>query len=93
MTFKVEGVRGKSFSGQIDHVVRLVVKHGGVAPCPLFGAPVGKFRRNARIDVRPDLLVADEMDEVSGVLDDLFEVLGHCSTLPMLVRDVERPIS
>src|SRR5690606_7823611 len=57
---------------KVDHVVRLIEQHGAVLPSPLLGAPVGEFRRDHGVNVRADLRVPQLLDDVRGVLQDLF---------------------
>src|SRR5690606_39144366 len=58
--------RIRTFDRDFVHVVGLVEQHGGVAPCHLFGTPVGKFRCYYRVYVDTGLVVAQQIDRAAS---------------------------
>ena len=76
-----------AFEEEVDHVVRLVVEHRGLAPGALLAAPVRELGRHDGVHVGADLRVAQKLDRV-GPVEDLLQVLrchpvllglvGHC---------------
>jgi hypothetical protein len=43
----------------------------------LLVAPVGIFGRNAGIDIRPDLLIAEKIDQIAALIDQLLKRARH----------------
>ena len=78
---------------EVDHVVRLVEQHRGLAPGALLPAPVPELVGDDRIDVRADLRVAQQFDRGSSrrespagfVVPCLLLVLVCCRVLSELV--------
>ena len=68
---------------QIHHVMGLVEKYHAVLPGPLFHAPVVKFGRDDRIDIRSDPRVAQHADNVALAGQYLLQV-GWSHELPLL---------
>ncbi len=62
---------------QVGHVVRLVEQRAGLPPGALLVAPVGELTRHLRIDIRPDLRVARQLD---GAADRAQHVLQTAMT-------------
>jgi hypothetical protein len=62
---------------EVDHVVGLVEEHRGLAPGDLLASPVGEFGRNDRVDVCPELRVAQVFDGVSRLVEDFLQIAGH----------------
>jgi hypothetical protein len=63
---------------EVHHVVRLVEQHRRMLPGPLFGTPVGKFRRHHRIDIGTKLRIAQHADDIAILLQKLVKVgCGH----------------
>src|SRR6185437_7541601 len=54
--------------------MRLVVKDRGLAPRALLVTPVGELRRYNRIDIGPDLRIAQIRDDVLVLLHHIFEL-------------------
>ncbi|MEI9886115.1 MAG: hypothetical protein WDN08_06365 [Rhizomicrobium sp.] len=64
-----------AFDEEVDHVVRLVEQHAGLAPGALLVAPVGELRRHHRIDIGAELRIAQHGDGIAGGLQRFFEIL------------------
>ncbi len=78
--------RARPFHQQIRHVIGLIEEDTRLLPGTLFIAPIGVFRGNAGIDVRTDLLVSQELSDVSDRLKQVFEAgLAFHSRLPVTV--------
>jgi hypothetical protein len=58
-----------AFDDQLVHVMSLVEQHGRFAPRDLFVSPVRELRRDDRVDVHPDLRVAQQFDGIAMRLD------------------------
>ncbi len=69
---------------ELDHVVALVEQHRGLGPGALLVAPVRILGRHARIDVRADLLVAQEVDDAADRIQLLLKGLFTHGSLPLL---------
>ena len=89
---ELKGVR--SFEVLLDHVVRLIEEHAGLAPGALLVAPVGVLGGHDGVDVRADLRIAQHVDGVAGRFQQVFQaLLAHdsfrrLSRMADLVADV-----
>ena len=73
---------------EVHHVVGLVVEHGGLAPGDLLAPPVRELRRHDGVDVRPELRVAQHLDGVPLLVEQLLEIACHVRTCDFLVLGV-----
>jgi hypothetical protein len=63
--------RVRTLDVEVDHVVRLIEEHGGLAPRGLLVTPVREFAGHHRVNVGPDLRVAKQVDGVLGGFEDV----------------------
>ncbi|CDO38093.1 hypothetical protein SPHV1_50060 [Novosphingobium sp. KN65.2] len=75
---KLEGIF--SADVQIHHVVGLIEQNRAVLPGPLFRTPVREFRRHDRIDVSPQLRIAQHLDGTTRALQNLLKIHGHLNS-------------
>jgi hypothetical protein len=68
-----ERQRAGALHHQLGHVVALVVEHARLLPGDLLVAPVRELGRHPRIDVRPGLCVAQQLDGVVSRSEQLFQ--------------------
>ncbi len=59
----------------VRHVIGLVEEHAGLLPCTLLVAPVRVLGRNDRVHVGTGLGVAQQIDGIAGLLDQVFQAL------------------
>ena len=72
---------------QVRHVMRLVEERRRLAPADLLVAPVRELGRNLRVDVRPDLRVAGELDRAPDRLQNVLQAaLTHLRKTPPHAR-------
>src|SRR5258708_38411307 len=74
---KLERVR--PFHHQFGHVVGLVEQYAALLPRALLIAPIGVFRRYARIGVWTRLLIAQELGGVADAVQQRFKRLNAAS--------------
>ncbi len=75
---------------QVVHMVREVEEDTGLLPRSLLVSPVRELGRHSRIDVRPRLRVAEQLDRALGSRQDVFEAPMTHSALPSLSGSIRR---
>jgi hypothetical protein len=59
----------------VGHVVRLIEEDAGVPPGALLVSPVRELGGDDRVDVRPGLRIAQQLNRIAGSVDHILETL------------------